>query len=155
MSRKGVSIITSYVLLIAIVIVIAALLFSLLKVYVPKEKPECKQGINLVIEKAVCSHTGGINEIEQLVLVNTGRFKIDRVFIRVGEADKIFKDDLQGYNPLERELNPEESVTLTSINLPSTYNKKKEYILQIQPLHKTDKGEFALCPATMQKIKCA
>jgi len=148
--KKGVSTITSYVIVVAIAIVIAVLLFSLLKVYVPKEKTECKQGIDLVIETAICGNYPDGNKMG-LVLVNTGRFKIDRVFIRVGETTSNFKEDIKEYI---LELNPDESKTLPPIDLPPDYNKKKEYILQVQPSHKTEKGDYALCPVVVQKINC-
>ena len=78
MHKRGISEIISYVLLILVAITMGMLVYGFLKLYVPKEKPECKDGINLIIESAQCKHeTNGINNLS-VVLRNRGLFKVDK-----------------------------------------------------------------------------
>ena len=66
LDRKGVSIMIGYVLLISIAVALSTAVFFYLKLYLPDEKPDCYQDINLVIEGV--SPTGNVvneNEVNQ------------------------------------------------------------------------------------------
>lgn len=76
-----------YVLLIVIAISISIFVFSFLKLYLPKDQPECRTDISLVITDFDCSG-GNLN----VNLVNKGLFTADRVQIRIGDAGRIAKE---------------------------------------------------------------
>lgn len=165
MYRRGISEIISYVLLIVIAITISALVYGFLKLYVPKEKPECKDGINLIIENVKCKHeANGINNLS-LILQNRGLFKIDNAFLRIGFENRQFRADIPQTNPTiltnktsyEEGLNPQESTSFLNFELPSDYSAPGNYILEVQPAHFTkgkDIESLALCPPIKQVISC-
>ncbi len=166
MDKKGVSEVVSYVLLIVIAVGIATLVYAFLKVYVPKEKSECKDGINLVISNAQCIHTTAPdkNTIE-ITFENRGLYNIDAAFIRIGSEGKDFKADVPPTNPQEllgednkEILNPSEKSIEYTFDLPAGYsNDDSSYILEVQPAYVPEirtKETWTLCPAITQKIEC-
>ena len=77
-TKRGVSIMIGYILLITFVIAISIFVYQWLKTYVPKEGLECPDGVSIYISKA------NINPNEgklTLTLKNTGRFDINGVFV--------------------------------------------------------------------------
>ncbi len=166
MYKRGISEIMSYVLLILVAITISTLAYGFLKLYVPKEKPECKEGINLIIENAQCKHeANGINNLS-LILQNRGLFKVDRAFIRIGFESREFREDVPKNNPItlankttyDEGLNPKESTRTLVYELPAIYNAVGNYILEVQPAHFTkndDIESLALCPPIKQIIACS
>ena len=166
MYKRGISEIMSYVLLILIAITISTLVYGFLKLYVPKEKPECKEGINLIIENVQCKHeANGINNLT-LVLQNRGLFKVDKAFIRIGFETRQFRADIPQTNPIplanktiyDEGLNPQELTRALIYELPSDYSAAGNYILEVQPAHFTkgkDIESLALCPPIKQTIICS
>ncbi len=164
MNKKGVSEIVSHVLLIVIAIGIATLVYAFLQAYVPKEKPECKEGISLIIENATCTNSAGQN-ILKLTLENKGLFKVDKAFIRISKEGRQVKADVPNQNPLQllnkagaAGINPEESTSTLNFPLPADYDALGSYILEVQPAHFTkeiNKDSLALCPSITEKITCA
>jgi len=174
MQKKGVSEVVSYVLLILIAVILAMLVFAYLKLYVPKEKPECKEGIDLMIEDFGC--TIGLSDTLKdqinITLQNRGRFIVDNVYIRIGKQDRAFKEDV---NTTLNTVNPHPLFTGTEEGLKPLFSSfmnlatpnyitseradpsKKDYILEIQPAHYTkgkDIESIALCPPITQAITC-
>ena len=141
------------------------LVYGFLKLYVPKEKPECKDGINLIIESAQCKHeTNGINNLS-VVLRNRGLFKVDKAYIRIGREDREFRADIPKTNPMtpvnktsyDEGLNPQEATMSLVFELPSAYSTAGDYVLEIQPAHFTEEQDIeslALCPPIEQVISC-
>ena len=80
-SKKGVSEIIGYILLIAFVIITSIIVYRSLKTYVPKEMLECPDGVSLYIENYSCffSEGEGIYAIN-LTLRNNGQFSIAGYF---------------------------------------------------------------------------
>ena len=163
MKKRGVSEIVSYTLLIVISISLAVLVFNYLKSYTPKDKPECREGINIVIEKAECNFTNGILS---LMLENRGRFKVERAFVRIGKEGEIKK--ALGPSPLPltsgggsvNYLGPGNLSDLYSPSgLGSVITASGPYVLEVQPAHFTKEGNtnpntLALCPAVTENIVC-
>lgn len=165
-NKKAVSEVVSYVLLVIVALVLSALVYAFLQLYVPKEKPECKNGINIVIENADC-----VNNKVSLTLQNRGLFSIDRVFIKMGKAESRVRENLLSmpYNfPPEGELKPSQSA---SLEIEITSEKIKDiqrdetaetlsgkYIIEIQPAHFTkesrDPNSLALCDLITQEVNC-
>jgi len=159
MLKKGVSEIVSYVLLILIAIAISVLVFIFLNAFIPKAKPECKEGIELAIRGVACN--SDTKEL-YLNLENRGLFTIDNVFIRIGESGKKYKALIADPNDLEKNmwpiaLAPQKLTGPTKYSLPQEYGAaSSSYIVEVQPVHITeDKKSFALCPTISQTVLCA
>ena len=86
LSKKGVSPVIGYILLITFVIIISIIVYQWVKTYVPREALECPDGVSIFIkEKEVdCEGNGPYNYLN-LTLKNNGRFNISGYFIRYSE----------------------------------------------------------------------
>ena len=168
-NKKGISIMVSYVLLVVIAVSLSTLLYAFLKLYVPKEKPECKDGINIAIQDVQC-----ISKTLTVTLQNRGRFKISAVYIRIGNASREFRQwindpiktkNYEGFYPLNETLGPGlfpgetkkfPKTGLFPVN--STVVSNGQYTIEVQPAVYTGKAatpeDLALCPAITQTINC-
>lgn len=75
-SKKGVSIVIGYVILVSFVIVLGIVVYSWMKTYVPTEDFACPDGVSMFIKNYECS-TGELT----LYLRNNGKFNIGGYFI--------------------------------------------------------------------------
>ncbi len=75
-SKKGISIMIGYVLLVSFAIIIGGILYSWMKTYVPTEALDCPDGVSIFVEEVICQG-GNLN----LTLRNNGRFNIAGYFI--------------------------------------------------------------------------
>ena len=85
-NKKGVSEVVGYVLLIAVAVSISFLVYSYLKLYVPKEIPKCQEEVSLIVYNYTCA-----NQQLALTLQNKGFFSIDGAFIRYGSSESKIK----------------------------------------------------------------
>ena len=81
MNKKAVSIMIGYVLLIAGILIVSAIVYTWMRSYVPRPAPECPDGVSLFIEEVVCKDLGGNYNIN-LSIKNNGRFGIDGYYIK-------------------------------------------------------------------------
>jgi len=169
MIKRGVSEVISYTLLIFIAISLSIIAFAFLKLYVPKDRPECKEGVSLIIGQAICiiNITDETKSLLDVTLQNTGTFKADKAYVRISNIGEKFKEDVNssfGENPhplltgIEEGLNPGMSFRLSLI-FPAMIDKtqQKQYILEIQPAHLTEEKDInslALCPPITETITC-
>ncbi len=91
LDKKGVSLMVGYVLLIVIALALATMVFAYLKIYLPKDEPECYKEISISIDSVVCSE-GKI----KVNVTNRGLFSIDGLVIRAGDKERVFKETLGG-----------------------------------------------------------
>ena len=75
-SKKGLSIMIGYVLLITFAIIIAAIVYNWIVTYVPRDSLKCPEGVSVFAEEALCLLTNF-----ELTLKNNGRFDIAGYFI--------------------------------------------------------------------------
>ena len=75
-SKKGVSAIIGYVLLITFGIIMSVIVYNYLKTYVPKEALNCPDGVSIVLQNYDCNS----NEIN-LTIKNNGKFNLAGFFI--------------------------------------------------------------------------
>jgi flagellin-like protein len=173
MKKRGVSEIVSYVLLVVVALVIAGLVYTFLKVYVPKEKPECRDGINVIIQDAVCIIDSSDRNIK-LTVQNRGLFKTDAIYVRVGIKDRKFKALIN--DPEDNSAGIPETdwgfvlIPGNSRSIPEDVNKflkipenikninpsSENYVLEIQPAT-VEEGRIdtlSLCPPIKQEITC-
>ncbi len=92
-SKKGVSEMIGYILLITIGIAMSIIVFTWLKGYVPTEAIECSEGVSLFIRSYTCE--GNILTIE---LKNNGRFSVSGYLIHATtqEGQELATQDLSG-----------------------------------------------------------
>ena len=87
--KRAVSLMVGYVLLIVIATALAVAVYSFLQLYLPENKPECPDDLSLIIEDTFCNQTD-----LKVNLTNKGLFTVERVQIRIGEADRVFRETL-------------------------------------------------------------
>ncbi len=94
LNKSAESIMIGYVVLIAIAIALSTGVFIYLKLYLPSDKPECYQDIDLVIDSATCQVvSSGLLDVS-IEFTNKGLFSIDSVYIKIGDVDRVFKTTL-------------------------------------------------------------
>jgi len=110
-SKKAVSVIIGYVLLIAFAVVIGGLTYTWIKTYVPIEGLECQDGVSVFIKKSVFDITTTPHQLN-ITVKNTGRFSVAGYFIHAtNESDqKLATIDLSRY------LNEGESFEATKLS---------------------------------------
>ncbi len=156
-NKKALSEVVAYTLLIIIAISLAALAYPFLKLYLPKEKLECEQEINLIIPDYSCSLAEGqLN----LTLSNKGLFKADAAYIRFGAQDQRIKEQINRENFLlfnpdnSPGLNPGEEFS-ASYNVSAYLAEAGSYGLEIQPAVIIEK-QLVVCEQSIitQTIEC-
>ncbi len=92
-NKKAVSEVVGYVLLIIIALGLSAMVYTYMKVLVPKEKPSCPEGVSLIVQDYSCTRYTG-KTILNLTLVNKGLFNLDGAFIRFGKPEQKIKEQI-------------------------------------------------------------
>ena len=164
-NKKGISEIISYVLLIVIAVGLSVLVFSFLKLYIPKfQTPECPQDVSLIVSEVVCKTNPADSSKMQLTitLVNKGLFNVTDVYIRLGKERRevlslVNDGKINSGVHLASPLAPgaktlQRDYDVSSIVSPDT----SIYTLEIEPAIENKKGELALCDNAVitQKITC-
>jgi len=80
-----------YVLLVGLAISLSAIVFIYLKLYLPSEKPQCYDDVELSIDEVVCESATPSGNAVRVTLTNRGLFSIDGAYIRVGEVGRLNK----------------------------------------------------------------
>src|SRR3990167_7706182 len=143
-SKKGISEIVSYTLLILIAIGLAAGVYSFLKVYVPKYQiPECPPNAHVSIQRVSCN----LDSIE-FEIINKGFFSIDAIFIRLNppgrEIQSLIPND--GFYSFNNSLSPGNVTIISKQHTKlSTSEAGLEYTLEIQPAIYKEDGNLAAC----------
>jgi len=96
-NKKGVSEVIGSVILVAIVLAMAGVVYLWLRTYVPKSEPECTDAVSIrVVEHALSSSSNGLYDLE-LNITNNGRFSVDGFYIKSGVKDKNPSRDLSKF----------------------------------------------------------
>src|SRR3989344_2924521 len=164
LNKKGVSIMVGYVLLISIAVALATAVFFYLKLYLPDDKQDCYQDIDLVIDDVICKigATGSTNPSNVSInFTNKGLFSVDGVFIKIGEPNRALKQTLNiPDDPLSSRCNGLE----TNLKPGATFCKTYDYSsgttgikeISVQPFIWVE-NKAVLCPDAIvsKKIMCA
>ena len=165
LNRTGVSLMVGYVLLIAIAVALATAVFFYLKLYLPAESSECYQDISLTIDSVRCvynpvSSGSPTSSTVYINVTNKGFFSVDGAYIKIGDADRILRKDL---NSPEEGFNSSCNNYSTNLMPDSTfcgifpYAKTPSEIqeISIEPLIWMD-NKPVLCPEAIvsKKIPC-
>ena len=78
-----------YVLLIVIAVALSIMVFAYLKLYLPKNEPQCYEDVAIALDDITCEN-GRID----FNIVNRGLFTVDGAYIRVGQEGRVFKKTL-------------------------------------------------------------
>jgi hypothetical protein len=144
MNKNGVSVMVGYVLLVVIAVGLSVAVFSYLKLYLPKDEPECNQEIVLTIDEVSCFGEGADGFVS-VKLSNRGLFSVNGVFIRIGDRDRVFKELLTGDELLftPEALAPGEEYDFLRLSYDG-YVEGQSRELEIEPFVYID-NEPALC----------
>ena len=156
--KKGISEVLSYVLLVVIAVTVSTLVFTYLKLYIPKgEVPECPTDISVIVQDYSC-----INGDIKIDLVNKGLFNVDSIYIRIGKEGRQTRQLVDNHY-ITNGLMPQANITLT-YNVIDIVNTGT-YILEVEPAIFTGKRksgypgnkELALCEKAVidQNIECS
>lgn len=81
-NKKAVSIMIGYVLLVAIAVIMSIIIYNWVKTYVPRDTPNCPEGVSLMIKKISCLQEANGNYNLSVVVKNNGLFDIGGYYIR-------------------------------------------------------------------------
>ncbi|MCA9487508.1 MAG: hypothetical protein KC516_00950 [Nanoarchaeota archaeon] len=82
-SKKGLSVMLGYVLLVSFGIIMSVIVYSYLKTYVPREVTSCPDAVSLFIKSAQCTDDGELN----LTIRNNGKFNVAGYYAFASEED--------------------------------------------------------------------
>ncbi len=82
-NKKAMSLMLEYVLLIVFSVVLALIVYGVLKTYVPKDKIECPDGTSLLIENY---NYDCDSQILTMAISNNGRFNVTGYFVYISDA---------------------------------------------------------------------
>jgi len=148
--KKAMSEVIGVVLLIIITVGIAILVYNYLELLVPKEKPECPDGISLTVKKAVCSLNSTSSTVEgniTIIIENRGRFAVDGAYIRVGPANRKVRELINKNNLYFEEsggLIPENTFSKIYNFSDSQIISAGENVLEVEPFIGPP-GKAAIC----------
>jgi hypothetical protein len=155
--KKGISAMIGYVLLIVIAVGLSAAVYSYLKIYIPKDKPECPDDINIIMQSYACQ-----NGILNITLANKGLFKVNAAYIRLGPRDKKVKEwinnpKLEEIEEADFNINLMPSSSITKIFSPGLISNGGDFGLEIEPAVYVDGNQLALCEKAVitQSITCS
>jgi len=97
-SKRGISIMIGYVLLVVAAIALSAIVYVWMKSYVPTENIECPDGVSVFISKLNCEPISGNMKIN-LTVKNNGRFSLQGLVLRATtrEDQEIADKDLSEF----------------------------------------------------------
>ena len=98
-NKRAISEIVGYTILIVIAISLSIMVYSFLRLYIPKERVACEEDVRLIVQDYTCEY-GMLN----LTIKNKGLFKADAVYVRFEDKDNEIKNqtnpnDFLLYNP--------------------------------------------------------
>jgi hypothetical protein len=143
-SKKGISVIVGYVLLITFTVVIGFIVYNWMNTYIPQEELNCPDGTSLLIQNYSCS-----SDILSITLENNGNFDIGGYFIYATDSPEeelatidLSKNNTQNYSIRtpsgvkfgfigeKNSLGPNEKETETY----NITNRDTIYLIQIIPM---------------------
>ena len=147
-----------YAILIVIAISLSVMVYAFLRLYIPKEKVECNQEINLIIQDYSCSSSP--QELN-LTIANKGLFKADAAYLRLGLVGQKTKPQINKNNFLlfgpgnSPGLNPGESFSSNDYD-NFDVSLSREYELELEPVVIINK-QLVACQNSIitQPIQCS
>ncbi|HPD82156.1 MAG TPA: hypothetical protein PK357_03595, partial [Candidatus Pacearchaeota archaeon] len=102
-SKKGVSVLIGYVILIAFIVFLAAIIYEWMRSYVPLEELTCPDSVSLLVERYECAD----NQLK-LELKNNGKFNLGGYFIYATQSPNVTTatKDLSVYADIGSQLYP-------------------------------------------------
>jgi len=80
-SKKGISVMIGYILLVSIVIGMSVIVYQWIKTYVPRDATDCPDGTSIQIKEVSCTINSTGNYKLYITLKNNGRFNLAGYFI--------------------------------------------------------------------------
>lgn len=112
-NKKGLSIVISYVLLIAISIALSIIVYRWIKTYVPSEMAKCQEGTSFFVKSFHYNCTTGVLN---LTIKNNGRFGIDGFYIRGLNSSENISERVAAIDLSQSLLEPDPAERLKKIS---------------------------------------
>lgn len=160
--KKAVSELISYSLLIVIAIAASVLVYSYLKVYVPKDNPTCPDGISILVTDYACNLSIGGGANLTIDFMNKGTFNIDAAYIRIGTPGSTTNMLINGAQQQDLyfipTLSPNQQVFSKSFQVDSSIiSSAGNYNLEVEPaVTDPTTNNLNLCSSSVisQTIQC-
>ena len=167
MSKRAMSAIIGYVLLISITLALSVMVYNWLKFYVqPDEIEACPDNVNIIINGYDCNNSmigdPGRNGSLSVTLKNKGLFTVDGYILKIHkEEDRDF--GIYVFNETGSEITPGSSVTTVYdfgdyVGPDKIFYSRTEFytvtLVEVQPFMNDDNGTMACKSYTTQKINC-
>ncbi|HLF53627.1 MAG TPA: hypothetical protein VI544_00440 [Candidatus Nanoarchaeia archaeon] len=154
-NKKALSEIVGYTILIVIAISLSLMVYSFLRLYVPKEQPSCNEDIVLILQDYACSSAA---KQLNITITNKGLFKATAAYVRLGDESQKIRPQINNnsfllYGPENTlGLNPGES-SQSSYQIENL--AQGNYNLEIQPVVIQNK-QLIVCEKAVivQPIQC-
>jgi hypothetical protein len=168
-SKKAVSPIIGYILLISFVIIISTITFQWVKTYIPREATQCSEGVSVFVQDEITYDCDNPNGAITLNLKNNGRFNISGYFIRASlDPNQLATIDLSSYvdseydqgkvsfgeiGSTENTFGPGESSTERFTLFGSTFDSPISYLEIIPIRYESIEDRVRLASCNNAKIK--
>ncbi|MFH1585365.1 MAG: hypothetical protein ABIB79_01190 [archaeon] len=86
LSKKGISIMIGYVLLISFAVIIGSLVYVWMKSYLPKDLPDCPDDTSIFIKDLTCKNVSG-EYVLDITFKNNGRFDVTGYYIKATQSE--------------------------------------------------------------------
>jgi len=130
-NKKAISEIVGYTILIVIAVSLSILVYSFLRLYIPKEQVTCDEDVRLIIQDYTCKG-GKLN----LTITNKGLFKAGAFYLwfsNDSQKEQINKNNFLLYNKSNSpDLKPGESFD-SIYDISSFVSGTQDYELELQP----------------------
>ncbi len=165
--KRAVTEMVAYVAMIIVAFSISIIIYTYLQVQTPKDRPECPEGVALIVSDATCKliFKKNIPPISTLdiTLENKGRNSIDGAYVRMGAKDQevknLLNDDKIFFTNVataegKYELPPGHSIS-QSYRDTLSISRSGTYSIEVQPVIGTP-GNLALCEKaiTIKIVQC-
>jgi len=148
LSKKGMSVLVGYVLLITFSAVIGVLVFQWMKSYTPQEEINCPYGSSLIIQNYTCS-----SDFLTLIIRNDGKFDIGGYFIYATDSpeEELATIDLSRNNTENNSIRMPTGVTFGQIGDKNTLEAGEEEIERYNLTGRTKIYSIEIVPIRWQE----
>ena len=154
-SKKGVSVIIGYVLLVSLAIIMGLLVYNYLKTFVPKDGAECSEGVSIYLKEYYCD-----SNYLNITLKNNGRFDVSAYFIHASNsseqkiatinlAENLIHGDVNGIVESQGMLH----ITYTNPKFINEFESGEEIITQFNLSSLNGLNSIEITPVRYQKIE--
>ena len=155
-SKKGMSEMVAYVLLVVIAVGLSVLVYGYLKIYVPKNNLGCPTDVHITLDDYTCVGDGPRLTLN-LALRNRGLYSFNGAYVRIGKPGEVYRELLNTTVYLDGNLVPGNVTNRIYTTINGKYTVvPANYILEIEPAILKGRAKPTLCNEALitQEIEC-